>query len=242
MKGRKKGEKESPKKASLLSSRRSFLKAAPAGIILASGLVGAGETATAKQTYASIPKAMKFLVFDPALCTGCGTCMMACSTIWNDGKSAPALSRISLNRNPFGTSDDNYSPNPCLQCVDAPCMKACPRGAIRIDRTSGTRARIVDEKLCIGIQACIKACPYEEKRIAFDPEKKKALKCHLCNGDPQCVKWCPNGALKFVGPPAFSPVMEYLPEVTRKPMAEKSYLIISEEDRKKELGYPREEK
>jgi Fe-S-cluster-containing dehydrogenase component len=185
---------------------------------------------------------MKFLVFDPALCTGCGTCQMACSTIWNQGKSSPVLSRIGLSRNPFGTADDNYAPNPCLQCVDAPCMKACPKGAIRIDRTSATNARVVDEKLCTGIKACITACPYEEKRIAFDAEKKKALKCHLCNGDPQCVKWCPNGALKFVGPPAFAPVMEYLPEVTRKPMAEKSYLVVLEEDRKKELGYPREEK
>jgi Fe-S-cluster-containing dehydrogenase component len=31
-----------------------------------------------------------------------------------------------------------------------------------------------------------------------DPEEKKSKKCVLCGGDPQCVKYCPNGALTFV--------------------------------------------
>ena len=28
-------------------------------------------------------------------------------------------------------------------------------------------------------------------------KKEKAFKCHLCFGDPQCVKLCPFGALKM---------------------------------------------
>ena len=32
----------------------------------------------------------------------------------------------------------------------------------------------------------------------FDEETKKAQKCHLCNGDPECVKACPTGALRYV--------------------------------------------
>jgi len=224
------------------TTRRDFLKSAPAGIILASGIFGANGAESAQAKGEAMPKAMKFLVFDPALCTGCGTCQMACSTLWNNGKASPALSRITVSRDPFGTSDNNYSPNPCLQCVDAPCLKACPLGAIKVEKKSGTNARVIDEKLCKGARKCIEACPYEEKRITFDAERNKAMKCHLCNGDPQCVKWCPNGALKFSGPPDFSPVVEYLPQVTKKPMVDKSFMIVLEEDRKKELGYPREEK
>jgi Fe-S-cluster-containing dehydrogenase component len=33
----------------------------------------------------------------------------------------------------------------------------------------------------------------------MDPVKKNAFKCDLCGGDPQCVKWCANTALKYVG-------------------------------------------
>jgi|GEM_PF-149389 len=235
--------KKGNSKNNCLSSRREFLKNAAFGsIVLASCLMPVEETIAHSRKSGDIPKAMKFLVFDPALCTGCGTCQMVCSTLWNNGKSSPALSRITVYRDPFGTSDNNYSPNPCLQCVDAPCLKACPAGAIKIDKKSGTNARIIDEKLCKGLKKCIAACPYEEKRITFDKERNKAMKCHLCNGTPQCVKWCPNGALKFSGPPDFAPVADYMPEVTKKPMVEKSYMIVLEEDRKKELGYPREEK
>lgn len=224
------------------TSRRDFLKNSVAGIILAAGIFTADGIEAASPKGTAMPKARKFLVFDPALCTGCGTCQMACSTLWNNGKASPELSRIHVSRDPFGVDDDNYVPNPCLQCVDAPCLKACPAGAIKIDRKSGTNARYVDEKLCKGLGRCVAACPYEQKRIAIDRERKKALKCHLCNGDPQCVKWCPNGALRFIGPPAFSPAVEYLPDVAGKPMIAKSYMIVLEDDRKKELGYPREEK
>jgi Fe-S-cluster-containing hydrogenase component 2 len=33
---------------------------------------------------------------------------------------------------------------------------------------------------------------------SFDEQLKKATKCHLCNGDPECVKACPNSALKYI--------------------------------------------
>jgi Fe-S-cluster-containing dehydrogenase component len=224
------------------TTRRDFLKSTSTAIILASGLLSIDAADACTRNKASIPRAMKFLVFDPALCTGCGTCEMVCSTLWNNGKASPALSRITVSRDPFGTSDDNYSPNPCLQCVDAPCLKACPIGAIKVDKKSGTNARVIDEKLCKGLKKCIESCPYEEKRITFDVERNKAAKCHLCRGDPQCVKWCPNGALRFSGPPDFAPVIDYMSEVTKKPMVEKSYMIVLKEDREKELGYPREEK
>ena len=39
--------------------------------------------------------------------------------------------------------------------------------------------------------------PFDPWR-SYDPETKKATKCDLCAGDPQCVKVCPSGALSYV--------------------------------------------
>ena len=69
-----------------------------------------------------------------------------------------------------------------------------PVGAIGVDK--GTGARVVDEAKCIGCGTCQKACPWGMATV--DPEKSKSTKCVLCYGDPQCAKFCPNGALKFV--------------------------------------------
>jgi len=53
---------------------------------------------------------------------------------------------------------------------------------------------------CIGCQSCADAC--RAKRVGAiipnpqtgNPERM----CTLCNGDPQCVKYCPYGALSYV--------------------------------------------
>jgi Fe-S-cluster-containing dehydrogenase component len=31
--------------------------------------------------------------------------------------------------------------------------------------------------------------------MVYDPEKKKALKCDLCGGNPACVQYCPSKVL-----------------------------------------------
>jgi len=43
-------------------------------------------------------KAQGLVVADPRKCVGCGRCELAC-TEFNDGKAAPALSRIKIDRN-----------------------------------------------------------------------------------------------------------------------------------------------
>ena len=34
--------------------------------------------------------------------------------------------------------------------------------------------------------------------ISFDPDSRKATKCHLCNGKPKCVEACPAEALSYL--------------------------------------------
>ena len=41
--------------------------------------------------------------------------------------------------------------------------------------------------------ACEKACPF--KVIGYAEDRKKAIKCDLCKGFPECVKWRPVSAL-----------------------------------------------
>ena len=73
-------------------------------------------------------------------------------------------------------------------------MDACPYGAIEV--VPPTNARVVNTAKCTGCKTCQLACPWGMP--TFDPETKKASKCHLCGGDPECVKACPTGALQYV--------------------------------------------
>jgi Fe-S-cluster-containing hydrogenase component 2 len=39
-------------------------------------------------------------------------------------------------------------------------------------------------------------CPFGN--INFDPARKKVMKCDLCDGDPQCAKFCFYKAVQYV--------------------------------------------
>ncbi len=148
------------------------------------------------------------VVSDPGTCVGCGRCELAC-TEFNDGKANPMLSRIKVDRNlafgPEGSSawqegkgnwgDGLVVQDLCKQCPHpVPCADICPENAIVVAPRGN--ARMVDLEKCTGCKICLKACPWE--MISFDPESRKATKCHLCNGKPKCVEACPAGSLSYV--------------------------------------------
>lgn len=163
----------------------------PAGSTSATGPAGpAGESAF------SMVESKGYLVFDSSLCIGCNTCELACSS-FKSGKIQPSLSRIRIPRDPFSPETTNFFPMICYQCQDPKCASACIPGAITADPKTG--ARVVDESKCIGCGLCVTACAqyYGTPRINMDATTKKAFKCDLCGGDPQCIKWCPNGAIKY---------------------------------------------
>jgi Fe-S-cluster-containing dehydrogenase component len=153
-------------------------------------------------------KAQGLVVADTARCVGCGRCELAC-TEFNDGKAAPSLSRIKVDRNlnfgPAGLSllregqgnwgDGLIVQDLCKQCPHpVPCANICPENAI-VTVPPGN-ARVVDLGKCTGCKICLKACPWE--MISFDPEALKATKCHLCSGKPKCVEACPAEALSYL--------------------------------------------
>ena len=101
-------------------------------------------------------------------------------------------------------------PSSCQHCENPACLIDCPTGAIGKDPTGEVFIR---EALCTGCGACVRACPWDNVRLADrpagDPRPKGAaaelvaVKCDLCrtyeNG-PACVRACPVEAISRIRP------------------------------------------
>jgi carbon-monoxide dehydrogenase iron sulfur subunit len=131
-------------------------------------------------------------------CSGCRICEKVCS-IKHYGAINPEKARIRVYQFFPGPID---VPIVCQYCEDRPCVGACPYGALTYDDKSFQLK--VDIKLCQGKkncgicnQACINAgrggC------ITFYPgEQDYAQVCDLCDGDPECAKYCPCDTLNYM--------------------------------------------
>ncbi|MBS3794353.1 MAG: 4Fe-4S dicluster domain-containing protein [Candidatus Thorarchaeota archaeon] len=153
------------------------------------------------------------LTVDYTKCTGCRLCELACSA-HHENKFQPSLARLKIVRyDDIGVD----IPNVCGPCEEAPCVDVCPTYAMRRDPI--TDMTYVDYDKCILCKSCVGACV--NGVIRLDTESMRIIKCDHCDGDPECVKICPTGAIQF-GPPARSTVVDrhdkaetYLAEMTR---------------------------
>ena len=145
------------------------------------------------------------LLIDLELCTGCKACMTACKgnhnipygeykgreyyRIWPDEKEMGSYPYVIRNMTPLL----------CMQCTDAPCVKACPIPGALNQREDGIVE--VTQSLCDGCQKCLTACPYGA--LYFRQDKGVVDKCDLCveniaeGSIPECAKACPTGAILF---------------------------------------------
>lgn len=132
----------------------------------------------------------KLILFEPAKCTGCRRCALACS-LAKEGVFNPEKARIGV----ISISEVGmHVPMFCQQCTKPLCADVCPVGAI--SRSEETGAMVLDPDLCIGCKMCVTVCPLSGCLI--NPDAGTVMKCDLCDGDPQCVKYCAFGALEFV--------------------------------------------
>lgn len=132
----------------------------------------------------------KVLYIDYQKCTGCRLCELVCA-VSHDGISNPARSRIKVMK---WEAEGLYIPMSCQQCVDAPCMNVCPVKAISRDELM---ARVmVDYDKCIGCRSCVAVCPFGA--MSFNRMDKRVIKCDVCDGDPQCVRFCEEKAVDYV--------------------------------------------
>jgi Fe-S-cluster-containing dehydrogenase component len=179
-------------------SRRDFLKAGVAGFAFLAGAGVAGDILeiVVLAEEGELPLSKGVVVVDKKLCSGCRTCEAVCTNYNSQGRASSSLARVILEKDYLKV---DYETNTCFQCVEPLCLDACPVDAIVIDKKSGTNARIIDEQVCIGSKDCIDACGsiFTPPRPRYDVDRKVAVKCHLCFGSPQCVKFCPYGALQF---------------------------------------------
>ena len=132
----------------------------------------------------------KALYIDYQKCTGCRTCELVCA-VRHDGFSNPARSRIRVMK---WEAEGLYIPMSCQQCQDAPCMNICPVKAISRDEQLGRVT--VDYDVCIGCRSCVGVCPFGA--MSFNAIDKQVFKCDLCDGDPQCVRFCDVKALDLL--------------------------------------------
>jgi anaerobic carbon-monoxide dehydrogenase iron sulfur subunit len=138
----------------------------------------------------------KILKIDYEKCTGCRLCELVCS-VSHDGVSNPSRSRIKVMK---WEAEGLYIPMSCQQCEDAPCLNVCPVKAISRDPDVGFVN--IDYDACIGCRTCVAVCPFGA--MSYNAIDQKVFKCDLCDGEPQCVRFCDMKAVDFVSADSIS--------------------------------------
>jgi len=155
----------------------------------------------------------KVLMTDFEKCTGCRLCELVCS-VKHEGASNPARSRIKVVKQEW---EGGYVPLSCQQCLEAPCLAVCPARAI--SRDESLNRVVIDYDRCIKCRMCVAVCPFGA--IGFDTVAEKVIKCDLCDGDPECAKFCQPKAVQYVDATTISTVKkrattEKLPGILEK--------------------------
>ena len=131
----------------------------------------------------------KHIFINKIRCSGCGNCTLACS-FEKEGLFQPVKSRIHIVEGDLA----GFTPHVCRNCEDAPCLEACPAGAIL--RREGSGSIYLDEAKCEECNMCIMVCPFN----AISRGEGANLKCDTCDGQTPCVESCKLGAIIFVDP------------------------------------------
>jgi Fe-S-cluster-containing dehydrogenase component/formate-dependent nitrite reductase membrane component NrfD len=147
-------------------------------------------------TPGDVPPARWVKVLDQTKCIGCHACTTACKS---ENEVPVGVTRTYVKAVDVGVFPQvrrTFQVTRCSQCEDAPCVAACPTGAM-FRREDG----IVDfdKTICIGCKACMAACPYDA--IFINPDDHSAEKCNMCAHrldvglEPACVTVCPTEAI-----------------------------------------------
>jgi tetrathionate reductase subunit B len=137
------------------------------------------------------------MALDIERCIGCHACSVACK-VENDVPLGRYRTKVYYwEHGTFPKVKRSFLPTLCMQCEDAPCLKACPTEAI--NRLADGIVRI-NADLCDNENQCQGACPYGA--IGSD-DNDVADKCDFCSHrlavgmEPACVETCPGEVFHF---------------------------------------------
>ena len=133
-------------------SRRECLKLG--GVAGAAALVAAGATSTGT----ALDGKRLAMVIDLQRCTGCGGCIISCISENNVQTGVTWAKKVSQTLGTFPNVKFDFFPTLCNHCEKAPCVRACPTGAMHKDDGDITAH---DPKKCIGCKTCKAMCPYD---------------------------------------------------------------------------------
>ena len=162
---------------------------------------------------------------DTTVCIGCKACEVACKE-WNNlpadnlgltGQSFDNTGALSANTwrhvafvektGGCGVRADMEAPfqsgwlmmsDVCKHCHNAPCLEACPTGALFKTEFDTV---VVQQDICNGCGYCVPACPFGV--VDLSSNDGKAHKCTLCYDrlkgglEPACAKSCPTDSIQF---------------------------------------------
>jgi protein NrfC len=188
-------------------SRRRFLKTFSAGVGGLYVVAQLPQFLRFSDGTIAIPASEGYLLVDTKKCSGCMSCMLACSLV-HEGKENICLSRIQIVQDSFGRFPSDITIAQCRQCEDPLCVRVCETKALQAEETN-RNVRVVDDRKCIGCMRCVQVCPFMPSRVQWNFETKRAQKCDLCSETPfwnerggaggkqACVEVCPVRAIEF---------------------------------------------
>ena len=163
------------------------------------------------------------LFVDLEYCYGCQACEVACKQEHNIPVGIKRINVVKVGPSMVGGKlEMDFVPMRCFHCTKAPCINACPEGAIT-KRSDGIV--LINAELCIGCMACFEACPFGV--IQLNPENGLAEKCNLCVDrvdaglQPACVSVCPAKCIYFGD---INEIMTIIQDKEAKRMTEKAVL------------------
>jgi len=162
---------------------------------------------------------------DTTVCIGCKACEVACKE-WNalpadhlslSGMSYDNTRELSANtwrhvmfvekldgdggrptEMPAFQSNWLMMSDVCKHCANAPCLEACPTGALFKTEFDTV---VVQQDICNGCGYCVPSCPFGV--VDLNMLDGKAHKCTLCYDrlkggfEPACAKACPTDSIQF---------------------------------------------
>ena len=152
----------------------------------------------------------KALIMDVTRCNGCFNCQIACKDEYVENDWPPYslaqpdtghlwMKTQEIVRGTVPKVKVAYVAQPCMQCDNAPCLKAATGGAI-YKRDDGIV--IIDPVKSVGQKQLVASCPYGA--IYWNEQLGTPQKCTFCAHlldrgwkEPRCVESCPVGALMF---------------------------------------------